>query len=504
MGAGGLGCRQPARKRTGNRAETRRARSRRRSEPGREDNVREITYGICGGLTSEMIRRIHESAMGVIERVGLRVPHHGIRSLLAEHAGVRISGEIVRFEPFLVEKAIRGMSYPGWTREREWAIISGAYELNVLDSETGEIREPTTADLRDLTKLCDAYGMLGSVPVRPLDLPTVALQEVANYKVTWENSPLRSADVFDANPKSTVRVAEFVYELARAAERFFSLGLWVASPFQTVADELEVIYRFLDRRVPMWAATMPIAGATAPISMVGAYVQSVAELFAGVTLLSLISRGAPVYASLIDSIRAYPFDMKHGSFVYGSPEDLLATLLQAQLNRRYGIPLVAKSLLTTSREPDAHAAAEKAAHTVVAALAGARTFTNAGLLSVDEIYSAEQTVIDHEIVQYARRVVEGFDFDADALAVAAIEEVGPGGTFLGHPTTVAKCRTAFWMPELFEHLMLGPWREAGSLSVREKARALARKRIAAHRYALPAEVQREFDRIWRAAVAELS
>jgi len=40
-------------------------------------------------------------------------------------------------------------------------------------------------------------------------------------------------------------------------------------------------------------------------------------------------------------------------------EDLLATLFQIQLNARYGIPVVAKSLLTGAEEPDAQAAAEK-------------------------------------------------------------------------------------------------------------------------------------------------
>lgn len=71
-----------------------------------------------------------------------------------------------------------------------------------------------------------------------------------------------------------------------------------------------------------------------------------------------------------EKLRAYPCDIKYGSFVYGSPEDALATMLQVSLNRHYGIPVVAKCLLTTAKEPDAHAAAEKSAHTMAALLAG--------------------------------------------------------------------------------------------------------------------------------------
>jgi trimethylamine--corrinoid protein Co-methyltransferase len=466
--------------------------------------MNEITYNITGGLTAEMIQQMHDSALTLIERVGLSVPHAGIRKLLAEHNGVTIVGEVVRFKPFLVEKAIRQMYYPDACRDLQWGMISGAYEMNVLDMDTGEIRPSTLKDLVELTKLSDSYGMYGSAPVRPLDVPTETLQEVAMYKVSYENSQHKSADEFDANPKSNVRVAEYVYDMAQAANRYYSLGMWVISPFRLMEPELEIVYRFLERKVPMWTATMPIAGATAPISIVGAYVQSMAELWAAVTLLTLISRGAPVFASMIDSIRAYPFDMKYGSFVYGSPEDLLGTMFQVQLNRHYGIPTVAKSLLTNSKLPDAQAAAEMGAHTLAAALAGARIFTSAGLLAVDEIFSAEQVVIDCEIVQYARRVVEGFEFSEDALGVTAIQEVGIGGHFLDHPTTIQKFRTACWMPELFEHTMLGYWKDHGSVSIRERARQIARKRIAAHRYKLPIEVQRELDRIWRAAVTELS
>ncbi|MGQ9632543.1 MAG: trimethylamine methyltransferase family protein [bacterium] len=458
-----------------------------------------VNYTLTGGLTREQILRVHEAALDIIQNVGIYVPHDGIRKLLGEHRGVAIDGEVVRFAPYLVEESIKAQSYPEeFANPEDFIVISGAYELNVTDLDTGEIRPATMRDLRDLVKLADSYGMYGSAPVRPTDIPP-ALQEIAMYKVSWENSPRRASSVFEAIEKSTPEAAEYIYEMSQVAGKRFSLGIWIASPFRVPYDLLEIIYRFLDRKVPMWAAAMPIAGATAPIHLPGAYVQSIAELLAGVTMLRLVSRGAPVHSLIIDSIRAYPFDMRYGSFVYGSPEDLLATLIQIQLNEFYGIPVVAKSLLTTSQEPDGHAAAEKAAHTIVAALAGARIFTNAGLLSVDEIYSAEQVVIDNEIVEYVKRVVRGFEFDEEHLAVDAIKGVGLGGEFLSHESTLRNYREAFWMPELFEHRMLAQWREAGSKSLRERARAIAKRRIAEHEYRLDPAVQRELDRIYKKA-----
>ena len=450
------------------------------------------------------MEQIHNAALQLVDQVGLSVPHAGILKLLTGLPGVSITGQTVRFAPELVERAMEKMNYPAEVRQREWGIISGAYALNYLDMDTRQLRAPTSADLRDMTKLCDSLGLLGSAPIKPRDIASEELQELALYKISYENSRQRSSDILDSNPKSTAAVAEYAYQMAQAAGCYFSLGLMVISPFRLMESELELIYHFLDRKVPMVVTALPSAGATGPLSLVGAHTQSLAELMAAMTLLDQVSRGGPVYASLIDSIRAHPFDMKKAAFVYGSAEDLLGSLLQCQLNRRYGIPIVAKSLLTTAKGPDAHAGAEKASHTLAAALAGAQYFTNAGVLAVDEVYSPEQVVIDVEIVQYVRRVLSGLEFSEEAVGLEAIKEVGIGGNFLIHPTTLSRYRTALWDPALFEHSMLSPWKEKGAVSLRDRAREIARKQIAQHTFELPSDVQRDLDDIWAHAQKTLA
>jgi trimethylamine--corrinoid protein Co-methyltransferase len=459
-----------------------------------------ISYQITGGFAPADLQKIHAQALGLIERVGLRVPHEPTLRLLSDYAGVTVAGERVRFQPELVQEALAAQWYPKKLTDREFSVNTGAYEINVIDMETGAVRQATYRDLVDMTKLAHSLGMHGSAPVKPMDLPPL-LQELAMYKVSWEYSDIRPGGIFDANPISSTKAADYIWEMAQAAGKFLSLGLWVISPFTATTENLELIYHFRGKGVPFWVATMPVAGTTAPIHMVGVYVQSIAELLAGLALIYLMGdRQTPVYCSIIDSIRAYPFDMKYAAFVYGSPEDLLATLFQIQFNAFYGIPLVAKSLLTTSKWPDAHAAAEKAAHTVAAALMGARIFTCAGLLSVDEIYSAEQLVIDHEIVQYAKRVCQGYELGEETLAVQAIEEVALGrGNFLEHPTTLANYRKATWDPGLFIHTTMRQWQDKGMPDVVSQARKIAKKRIAQHDYLLDADARRELDKIYERA-----
>jgi trimethylamine--corrinoid protein Co-methyltransferase len=460
-----------------------------------------ITYHLAGGLQSEQILRIHHEALRLVEKVGLQVSHVPTLRRIAGQEGVLLEGERVRFKRDLVAQAMAAVHYPQPIVDRDFGIISGAYEMHVTDLESGAIRAATHQDLVDMTKLAQSYGMYGSAPVRPLDLPPL-LQELAFYKTSWEYSDRRPGAMFDANPVSSVKAANYVYEMAQAAGKEYSLGLWIVSPFVATSENLEIIEAMRGRGLPLWVATMPVAGATAPIFLPGAYVQSVAELLAGLTLIYLLAEGAPIFYSVIDSIRAYPFDMRYASFVYGSPEDLLATLIQIRLNAFYGIPVVAKSLLTTAKLPDAHAAAEKSAHTLAAALLGARIFTNAGLLAVDDIYSAEQVVIDYEIVQYARRVCQGFEFSEETLAIPAIEEVGPGGNFLGHDTTLEHYRAATWDPALFTHNSLPQWQSKGGPELAAQARQIARERIAGQDYILAPEKRRDLDAIFQRASRE--
>ena len=133
----------------------------------------------------------------------------------------------------------------------------------------------------------------------------------------------------------------------------------------------------------------------------------------------------------------------------------------------------------------------------------ARIFTCAGLLAVDEIYSAEQLVIDYEIIQYVARVCQGFEFNDQTLAIQAIEEVGlASGSFLYHRSTFDNFKKTTWMPDLFEHTTMRQWQEKGQPSIINQARQIARRKITEHEYQLEAEKRRDLEAIYQRAKKE--
>ena len=228
-------------------------------------------YYLRGGLTDEDIGKMHVAMLDIIENVGLKVPHGGILKLLAGKDGVEIKDDIVKFKPHIVEKAIFDMKYPEYAVNANYIINGGAYEMNVTDLDSGKIRPSLTSDLADMVKLVDSYKMYASSPVRPTDIKSTELQEITMAKICWENSPRVSNSIFEANEKSSLSAAEYIYEMAEVANKRYSLAFWIKSPFKVDFNELDIIYKFLDKKVPLWCATMPIAGATAPIYFPGAY-----------------------------------------------------------------------------------------------------------------------------------------------------------------------------------------------------------------------------------------
>jgi trimethylamine--corrinoid protein Co-methyltransferase len=456
-------------------------------------------FFLAGGLSKEQVGILHEKALALVEEVGVHIPHDGIVELLSDYDGVTIRGDSVTFRSDLVLKALEAARYdvPDYGPDT-WVIDAGAHQTNCYDLATKEVRQTTEQDLVDFTKLGDALDTVGSAPVVPLDVP-IHLQILLMHKVSYEYSRFRCNDIYEHMDKPTPECADYVYEMAQAAGKRFTFGVWMISPRSFDKNGLKVAYHLLGRGVPMWISTMPVAGVSAPISMLSTLLQSMFEHFAGLTMLSLINTTSYNYIAPDDAFDADPFDMKYSTFVYGSAEYTRATLHKIALCRYYGIPVIAKSLNTAGKEPDAQAAFENGVHTLVAALAGARAFRTGGMLSCAEIYSGEILVITHEIFEYLRAVLKEEEFSEERLMMDEIREVGPGKSFIGRRSTFDNFRREFWEPGLFLHTNLGQWKEMGSRSIWESANEMAKKKIREHEYRIDGDVQKELDKIYARA-----
>lgn len=455
-----------------------------------------ISYRVTGGLSEAQLQQLHETALRVLEEVGVEAPSEELRGRVAGQDGIRIDGTRVRFDAALVDRLVRDYRARNGDDDNapppfSISILTG-YAFRILDRKDDAVREMTTADCVDMAKLVDGLhdaGVNGGTPGMPQDVP-VPLREVLAYKIGCENSRT-AAEVGYSN----YHAAETIRQMAEVAGRGFSVPLFVIDPLRVDGDGVGMALDFVraGKPVPLGFSSMPLQGLTSPIQLPGAFVSNVATVLGAYSLFACMGIENPLHLHF----DVYPMDIRTGSIAYGTPEHVLMYLMGAQVNRFYGAyARTAKPYHTNAVFPDAHSLVQRSAFASAAALAGAREFTFGGMLGVDKVFSAEQLLIDIEIMRYVERMTEGIQFDLEALSFDEIAETGPGGSFLGSTSTLTHCRE-LWSSDYFVNLPFERICEAGRGRLREAFLSRADEIIAAHDFALASGALRELDRIYQ-------
>ena len=166
----------------------------------------------------------------------------------------------------------------------------------------------------------------------------------------------------------------------------------------------------------------------APVTIVGAVVQSIAEGLAAIALLQFINKGTPCVLGTFTS----NVDMKSGAPAFGTPEYIRATQISGQMSRFYGLPLRASNACA-SNAPDAQSMYESLNSMWSAINSGVNiVYHSAGWLEGGLIASYEKFIIDCEVLQNFQRYFDKnlIKTSEENLAFDAIKEVGPEGNFL--------------------------------------------------------------------------
>jgi trimethylamine--corrinoid protein Co-methyltransferase len=334
--------------------------------------------------------------------------------------------------------------------------------------------------------------------VVPLDVKGPA-QEIVMERVTHENSRWS----YGGGQATSAAAAEAGMEMSAVVGRPHELEIWVTSPLNLDPGGLDILWKLRHRRPRVRIANMPVRGMSAPVSLAGILAQTAAECLGAATLLRLLDITESI-AYRTDAFWAYSVDMRSANVLCSGPDYLRLMTLCIFLARRYGVDKpMGKALLTAAKQPDAQAAAEKGAQAVVAALAGAGTFTAAGALSLAEIYSPVQMVIDNEILRWVDAYARPLDFSMQDCLLDVIDQVGPNGTFMDQPSTAERFREVFWNPQLFSMNAYPSWLAEGSLAVLDKARATLRALKLRDEPVVSREQQRELARIEKKFAAQL-
>jgi trimethylamine--corrinoid protein Co-methyltransferase len=184
--------------------------------------------------------------------------------------------------------------------------------------------------------------------------------------------------------------------------------------------------------IPSELVSMPLTGATAPVTLAGALVQLTAENLAGVVITQLASPGAPVIFGGSPSC----FDMHTANPPMGAIETMMIDSAYSQIGKSLGLPVHAYIGLSDSKCVDAQAGLETGIGAVLGALSGINVISGGGMMDFESAQSLEKLVIDNDICGIAHRLIEGIAQRDEPIAVDLLNELANEGDFMTHPHTL--------------------------------------------------------------------
>ena len=472
--------------------------------------MKKITYGLKGGFSTKQLETIKEQTLLVLEKTGIAVSHDGILKYLSGIKGIKISGDRVHYSRDLVEPYFDMIRKENgdytFVRDDEsgWVMRPAYLCLNHYDPIKGEIRSATTEDLRIAAKLCDFYGMSGTAPVHPQDVPE-HIRQLNTLRTCIENS----RDVGRWMIPKDEKEARYLIAMCEAAGRKtpYVIMQITMSPLRLNTEYLEIVLKNRNsenylKGVTVGGGAIPMLGATGPLSAPAAWVQATAEAIAGYVTVKLIDPRVTAHCSS----NMFPFDMRKSSMVIGSPEGILARLMSFQIND-YLFGFKKGATLGAMGMPlDAQSSAEKMGNILLEALAGTRLFYDIGMTPLDDMFCPEQVIFDIEIINWVKRFIEGVEFNSDEehLLSTMQEGISSDVSYMMHEDTLANHRDFYWYPELFDYGSISAKRaELNGKSIAERARGIAKRNLAAHSFSLPDDVKKEIAKIYKTAEKDL-
>ena len=474
-------------------SERRRERRARQSAAAAAPAVQPITYRLplYELLGPEGLERLHQASMRILSEFGIAFYDEEARAILKAH-GAEVRGDVVFFDPALVEKsvALAPRQFVQLARNPARSVVIGGDQVVfapvygppfVLDLDGGR-REATLTDFQNFVKLAYLSPFIhhsGGTVVEPTDEPVATrhLDMVLGH-LTYSDKALMGSVTAGPNAADSVAMVELVFgrEAIRTSPALLSL-INVSSPRRYDERMLAAIKVYARARQALLITPFILAGAMGPTTIAGTLAQQNAEALAGIALAQMIEPGTPVvYGSFLTNI-----DLQSGAPVFGSPESQLGLYASAQLARRYGLPFRGGGMFSSAKVPDAQAAYESVMVMLPTILARTNFVLHAaGWLENGLVSGYEKFVLDCEILGMLHTWARGLDLSDEALALEAIGQVPPGGHHLGTAHTMRHFREAFYRAELFDYNSDEQWQLNGAPDSYTRASRKVKQLLAAY------------------------
>ena len=423
-------------------------------------------------LSPEEVQKIHEASLRVIEEVGIKFPSTRALDIWRAHGARVDSGTmVVRAPGRLIEEALQKAPPVYTLAARNPALdlpLDGNHVyvgtdgcgVEVIDIRTGERRRSVLQDVADIARVADSLEEVAFhwVPVSAQDCPpeTRGLHELL---AIWRNSNkhVQTESIYSGREaRGAVEMAALLAGGKDVLRKrpLLSIMECTVSPLAHDGGSLEAALVGAEFGLPVGFMSMASSVSSAPATPAGNLVVANAEVLSGLALVELAYPGAPVFYAAAQTV----MDPRTGAYTGGGPEDFLFGAASNRLADFYHVPLSMGSFATGAKEPNWQAGLENSLSTFMASLSMSDMLLGVGLLAGSTVWSFAQMIMDCEIFGIVVKMMEGIAVNEETLAFEAIQEVGPGGTFLTHGHTKRHLRE-LWMNSFLDRRPISLWEQ---------------------------------------------
>lgn len=423
-------------------------------------------------LSQEAIEIIEYNAETVLEEIGVAFTDNPGAIEIWRNAGADIEGERVRIPRGLARKLCRTapkkIIQHARNSERNVEIggntlvMAPVYGPPFVRTASGGRRYATIEDFQKFVKLGYMSKWLhhsGGTLCEPTDVAVNKRHlDMLYAHMNLSDKPFMGSVTDPSRAEDSVKMCDILFGGIEDRTVLTSL-ININSPLTFDATMMGALEVYAKANQACIVSPFIVGGAMAPVTVAGTLTQVLAEVLAGVAYSQLIRKGAPViFGAFVTSI-----DMNSGAPTFGTPEASQITYGAGQLARRLGLPYRSAGSFCGSKLPDAQAGYESANSLNMGLLSGVNFMLHScGWLEGGLVSSFEKFVMDSDQLGTLHHLAKGIKIDANAQALSAIREVGPGGHYLGCEHTQENFKDAFWRSELLDYKPFETWAEEGS------------------------------------------
>ncbi len=412
-------------------------------------------------LPADKVRRLIGAAWTLLEETGVAFDPDSEAPALFAAAGCAMNSDgVVKLDRSTVEGALAsvarqtrlwdrdGVRYLDLDNHHTW-FMPGMTCINVFDLGSGELRRSCAADLATITRVADALANIDGICIACKDVEHSDIHgEIGEFAVMARNT-CKPLEYLCENAEALGVVIDMAAAIrggrAALAEKPYFLQIVTPLPLNYAKTHIDQVIMAARAGVPVSGGTLPIGGASSPITAAGCIAQSLATDFAGMTLGQLACRGSFVIGSS-DVYFMEPATGAIGNIVQTS----LSDMVMCQVRRELGIPsFTGIGGQCAARSFNQDAVWEVSSNMLQTFYSRPATCDYLGSIDEGMSYSLHSLLLCNDLAGLLSSLWPGRSVDETSLALAQAKAVGPRGNYLALDHTASHCREQLWQTRYF-------------------------------------------------------